>query len=274
MKRASLLTHLVLLGAVLGALSCQRAKEEKADLGPQATGEEIDHALALAVGRSSLAGMHVGQYVNYSILRRLENSENVIVLGTVNVNVANADKSGDPTQTKYTLEIAKSYRQENGGFQTVLSEEPLVVDHGSALTSQTLTADAIRIAQATVRARGVAGVLAAQPKKVTYHKLRSSTGTMPVPERVAGRSGCGGVSPCELPVRYLRFDIVAWYTDTDYQKVSLDFAFSSSTPWIPFGKEFDQLSGILIADCRSTYVPVEDRNVYVRDCQQLDDFQK
>jgi hypothetical protein len=43
---------------------------------------------------------------------------------------------------------------------------------------------------------------------------------------------------------------------------------------IPFGRDFDQYSGLLVADCRSTYIPLETRTVYVRDCLTLDDFKK
>ena len=65
-----------------------------------------------------------------------------------------------------------------------------------------------------------------------------------------------------------------WENETDFQKVSLDFAFSLNPPFLPFGADFEQLSGIMVTDCRATYIPIEGRTVYVRSCKTLEDFQK
>ena len=247
---------------LLAALGCKRAKEEKADLGPEAKGTEIDDALSHVLDGRAAPAFTPGQYASYSILRRLENSENTIVLGgvTAGVHVA-ADQA-----SKYLL-IEKSYRQADGTFVTDTSEVPL----GSVGVSLAgaLNAQALRTQGLEMRARA-----AQQPTKVTFHKLSVSDGVMPAPARLAARPDCGGLAPCELPVHYVRFTMVVWYGDTDYQKVNLDFAFSSATPWLPFGKEFEKLTGVMVADCRSTYVPVEGRTVYLRDCQQLEDVQK
>ena len=92
-------------------------------------------------------------------------------------------------------------------------------------------------------------------------------------ETLKARSDCAGLNPCELPAHFVQFDMVIWSSSDNYQKISFDFAFSTKTPFIPFGRDFDQMSGLLIVDCRSTYVPVTNRTVYVRDCLTLDDFQ-
>lgn len=246
---------------VLASLGCKRAKEAKADLGPEVTGEAVDEALSHVLDGRSAPTFAPGQYASYSILRRLENQENTIVLGGVSVGV---HPSADGA-SKFLL-IEKSFRQADGSFQTITSEESLG-STGMSL-SAALSAQALRTYAREVSTRE------AQPRKVTFHKLSVTEGTMPAPARLSGRSDCGGLSPCEFPVRYVRFALVAWYGDDDYQKINLDFAFSSATPWLPFGKEFERLTGVLVADCRSTYVPVEGRTVFVRDCQQLEDIQK
>ncbi len=81
-------------------------------------------------------------------------------------------------------------------------------------------------------------------------------------------------NPCALEVRYIRFDMVQWYDDGTASKVALDFGFSVQPPFLPFGEDFDQLSGLMVLDCRSTYIPIEGRTVFLRDCMTLDDFDK
>lgn len=246
---------------VLASLGCKRAKEAKADLGPEVTGEAVDDALSHALDGRSAPTFTPGQFVSYSILRRLENQENTIVLGGISAGVhASADGA-----SKFLL-IEKSYRQADGSFQTITSEESLGATDVSL--AKALTAQSLRAFGQSVSTRD------AQARKITFHKLSVTDGVMPAPARLVNQPGCGGLSPCELPVRYVRFALVAWYGDDDYQKINLDFAFSQTTPWLPFGKEFERLTGVLVADCRSTYVPVDGRTVFVRDCQQLEDIQK
>jgi hypothetical protein len=113
--------------------------------------------------------------------------------------------------------------------------------------------------------------------KSSFHRLRTSEAVLPAPAAVKGRTGCGGISPCEIPVNIVQFDLVVWYNDGSYQKIAIDLALSNKTPFIPFGPDpqsFDRLNGLLVTDCRATQVPVEGRTVYLRDCLNLEDFQK
>jgi hypothetical protein len=268
-------------------LGCKRAKEERADLGPEVSGEAIDQALAKAIAGASLRDLRKDQSVQFSILRRIENADTVMLMGSTAVNVMAARDSDDGSETKYTMRIVKTYRRDDGSFREIQSEDPIVVENpGSTssasnfapLVTHSASAHELKASFLQSWAKSVTAKAGeSQPaSRVTFHHLRESDEIMPVPDRVKNRANCGGVNNCEMHVHIIHFDLVSWFSDTDYQKVTLDFGFSLDTPLLPFGDSgsFDQLTGLLMLDCRSTYVQFESRNVYVRDCMTLDDLQK
>jgi hypothetical protein len=260
------LTLPVLLALVIG---CVKIEEEQTDYGPEVDGNAIDLALSKAVNGASTSATAVGQRLNYVITRRLENEEATQLLAMTSVEVI--DRIEDASGVKFMLRISQSERlNANGEFETKITEEPLFPDPAVSLAES-----ANRAESAMGRARALSDVRASRKvTRVTYHKLREFTQSVPAPKAVRERTGCGGLSPCELTINYIQFDMVQWFDDGGAQKVSFDFGFTTQTPFLPFGKDFDRLSGLLVLDCRSTYVPIEGRTVYVRDCQNLEDFQK
>jgi hypothetical protein len=248
-------------------MGCKKAKATKEDLGPEIDPDTVSQALDKAISGASLDHLNVGQYAEYAITQRVENEEGARILGSYRVEVVKREETtGSYT---YTLLIARSERQSDGNWETTLTEEPLTLDKPPpALMPATLPQPRPTTAMAL-------SSLASRPvKRQTYHKLREFTGTLPAPYKVRLRADCGGLSPCEIQVHYVSFDIVEWYDDESYRKLSLDLGFSHATPLIPFGEGFEKLSGLLVLNCRATYIPVEDRNYYVRQCSTLDDFQK
>lgn len=257
----------VILTVLMG---CIKAKEEKVDLGPEVPPEEIDKALSEAVDGRDISTIAAGQFVNYAAIRRLENEEATINLGYTRVSVLNRTDKADEFSVDLKIQMAR--RVDNINFSTkVWTEEGLTFPKTAPLIPNSYQAG--ELSAAGIAARAVSASAKA-PTKVTYHRLRQSSGTIEVPALVKNRPGCGGISPCELPVHYLQFDLVQWFDDKSYQKLALDFAFSVKTPYLPFGHDFDQLNGLMISDCRATLIPIESRTVYVRDCLNLDDFQK
>lgn len=250
-------------------MGCIKAKEEKADLGPEIDFTEIQNAVSKAVQGNDVSNTAVGHFVNYSYLRRLEQEENTINLGYLKVNVIR--KTEEPTYNTFTLRIEKATRLADNTFETKISQD----DFDAAKPGPVPTAmEAFDVGGLSSYARAAAGAPAKKPTKESYHRLRESTGMVAVPNVVKTRPGCGGLSPCEIPATFIQFDFVQWFNDGTYQKVAVDLAFSTKTPFLPFGQNFDQLTGLLITDCRATVIPVEGRTVYVRDCLSLEDFQK
>jgi hypothetical protein len=250
-------------------MGCKKAKATKEDLGPEIDPNAVSQALDKAISGASLDHLDVGQYAEYAITQRVENEEGARILGSYRVEVVKREETtGSYT---YTLLIARSERQSDGNWETTLSEEPLTLDKSPpdglpATSLQSRPQPTVAMALSPFASRPV--------KRQTYHKLREFTGTLPAPYKVRMRADCGGLSPCEIPVHYVSFDIVEWYDDETYRKLSLDLGFSHATPLIPFGEGFEKLSGLLVLNCRATYIPIEDRNYYVRQCSTLEDFQK
>jgi hypothetical protein len=256
---------------------CKRAKEEKADLGPEVSADAIDAALSKAITGATLDGLHVGEYLNYVVLRRLENADSVMLMGGTNVAIIDAQDSANQTQTKYTLQINKTYRKDDGSFQNVATEDALVVKKpGAAAIPMSLIAPPqkpLRLSAKSLTA-WAASTVSAKAGRTSFHRLRESDDVIDPPDKVRSKPDCGGLVGCRIPVHYIKFDLVQWFSDSEYQKIALQFGFSLRTPFLPFGEGFDQFSGLMVIDCRSTYVQLETRNVFVEDCQQLEDFQK
>jgi hypothetical protein len=253
-------------------LGCNRIKAEKQDYGPEVSGDEIDHALAKAVAGRTFDTLAVGQYVDYDLNRRLENEETVNTLGGTHVQVI--DKQEDTDTVKFTLQITKSVRQSNDSFETTVTEEPLILEK----QKQEISLAQVVQSKYGSEALKVQAMSAIEPTKkatrTTFHRLQEFTQTSEAPFLTRNRAGCGGLAGCQYTIHYVFFDMVQWYDDGSSQKISLNFGFSADTPYLPFGKDFDQMNGLLVMDCRSAYIPITGRTVFVRDCQNLQDLQK
>lgn len=269
----------VVLSLVVG---CTKIEEEVVDYGPEVDADKIDLALAKAVDGASTEFTAVGQKLNYLITRRLENEETTQLLGSVNVEVMARDDAGP--DYKFTLKISESERlNSNGEFEIKVSEQPLYVEKTAGNTPPlppSPTASRLVSPRNAKSLEALTGAMVSATERrvtrVSYHKLREFTESTAPSKVVSERPGCGGLNPCEIKMRYIQFDLVQWYNDGGSQKVSFDFGFALETPYLPFGESgsFTRLNGLLVLDCRSTYVPIEGRTVYVRDCQNLEDFQK
>lgn len=267
----------VVLALVVG---CTKIEEEAVDYGPEVDADKIDLALAKAVDGASAEFTAVGQKLNYLVTRRLENEEVTQLLGAVNVEVIAREDAG--LDYKFTLQISESERlTSNGEFEIKVSEQALYIEKTSGNTTAAAPTSATVIGERNTKsfeAQARAAVSATERRitRITYHKLREFTESTAPSKAVRERPGCGGLNPCAMNMRYIQFDLVQWFNDGSNQKVSFDFGFALETPYLPFGESgsFTRLSGLLVLDCRSTYVPIEGRTVYVRDCQNLEDFQK
>jgi hypothetical protein len=263
---------------IFALAGCMKAKEQKEDLGPEVPVQNINDALSRVQDQASFDNLKIGQYLSFVDTRRVENGDTAILLGTKRIDVI--DRTDTTAQARFTFKIGSAVRLADGKFETTISEEALWLDKVAAASAfspanasplglkapagQKITAESlVHSRDATVN----------QPQRVTFHHLQESDGIVPVSDTIKARSDCAGLNPCEIPAHFLQFDMVIWADSSNYQKISFDFAYSLKTPFIPEGANFDQITGLMIVDCRSTYVPVEKRTVYVRDCLTLDNFQ-
>jgi hypothetical protein len=245
---------------------CKQAHSRKEDLGPAVDPDAIQKILNDAVKDASFDNLKVDNYTYYLHTRRLENQENVVQLGSRRVDVI--DRQDTDTQAHFTLKITLVERTDTDKFRTIVSEDPLWLTKVGSSVSTSSTASLRELISDVSSSDGPA-----QPK-VTFHNLTQSLGEIDPPARMRGRPDCGGLSPCRMHVRYVLFDMVIWEPGGGYQKISFDLTFSLDASYLPYGQDFDQFNGALINDCRSTLIPVQSTNVYVRDCFTLDDFKR
>jgi hypothetical protein len=252
-------------------LGCNRIKAEKVDYGPEVSDDDVNNALVKAVSGRTFNNIAVGQYVDYDINRRLENEETVMTLGRLHSKVI--DKKEDADTVTFTLQVTRSTRMDSDAFETVVTEEPLILEKAKDITFAQVVRS--QYSAQSLRAQSLAEK-ADGPKKtrVTYHRLQEFTKVVDAHNYIKPRNDCGGLTNCQLTIRYVFFDLVQWYENGQSQKVSLNFGFSPDSPFLPFGDDFDQMNGLLVTDCRSAYIPVTGRTVYVRDCQNIQDLQK
>lgn len=253
-------------------LSCMKAKPVKEDLGPEVPPSAINDALSRMMQQSSLNKLAVGQYLDYTTTRRIENDDSTTTLGERRVEVIDRQNTSTD-QSVYTLRITDTNRDQTGNFSSVVSEDSIQLDT-SGSSSSTSAANILsnsEFMKTYVRALDSSAPTA---QRISYYHLNESDGVIDAPPSVAARAGCSGLNPCNIPVHYVQFEMVLWQDAINYQKIDFSFAFSLATPYIPFGSAFSQLTGLLVVNCQSTYLPVEGTTVYVRDCSAIDDFQK
>jgi len=252
-----LVAFAVPLVLVLILSGCKRAKEEPEDLGPVATADQVDAALGRAIDMAELPDPRPDQFVYYDVSRRIENEESTINLGSLRVTVM--PKNDPAHEVLFPLRIVDVVRLANGQFEERISEDKIA------------PREPMNFAKiGSLHAMNISAL----SRRTSFHRLQESSAVIPAPRMVRERSDCGGISPCELQVRLVQFDLVIWTSDTKFIKIHIDMAFSPQPPWIPFGEDFQRVNGLLIKDCRSTYVDIGSRRVYVRDCQDLQDFHK
>jgi hypothetical protein len=249
-----------LVFASLILVSCKQAKERREDLGPEYSGDQISDALLKATDKADISKIAVGQNVQYSHTRRIENAETVINMGARIVEAI--ERTDEDSATKIALMISEATRQNDGKFATKVTEDEYLIAKPGAMSFGMALAQDVR-----TMATGAAG-------KITFHHLKESDAVVDPPLEVKQRGDCGGLKPSSMRVHYVQFEMVVWQDDKNYQKISFDFGFSLESPYLPYGNDFELFNGVLINDCRSTYVPIESRTVYVRDCFNLEDFKK
>lgn len=251
--------------ALLLLLGCKQAHEERADLGPTADPSLIDSTFAKAIHGASIATLQVNQMVHYEESLRVANQDPNILIGEHGVSVIDRSIDNDTQEVRITVHHSQSIREPGKStFTDVESEDTLALPDPAQTTG-------LGMLMAVDQGFQPASLTAAdtpQPIRITYHNFQTSSDTITPPDAVVKRSSCGGLSPCKLPVTYISYDEVKWYSDTNYDKYHYDFAFTSELPYM------SGLLGVLVTGCIGYYQTSSGKRYYMRDCQYLTDFQK
>ena len=117
--------------------------------------------------------------------------------------------------------------------------------------------------------------------KVTYHNLRSITGTFPTPATVLSRPNCGGLPKCHSELRYLEvdFDRVVWDSEAHGIKTTYKMIYSPDIPTYvhDWSNQDEVYFTNLYKTCAQVFVPVsqggQSQTVPVLQCAEIRDFQ-
>lgn len=97
-----------------------------------------------------------------------------------------------------------------------------------------------------------------EAQRITYHNLQVSQGSQSPPTLVREKENCGDVPNCQLRYTQVSYDMVLWYSQTEFKKVAVEFKFSLDTPFL----------GIILSQCNSSV----EGPYFVRICSFLRDF--
>ena len=239
----------VCLFLLLGCTEDPEAK--KAELGPEASVDQVNKALDEAMDSRSPSQTRVGDQVLYELNQRVEASA-VIKMRDI-------------------LTEVKS-RQEDENFTIYLLDET-TVDYEPKEPETVRREIEWRVAKPKLPELPPASLsplnlfsplqdLLAKAPPVTFHNLEIKRSVRPPPAAVENSSDCRGLSPCELNVTEVNFDLVEWPSPDDWKTTAYRYIYSSDTPY----------PGHLVLLCVKTLIDTEERDYFVSQCQVLRDF--
>ncbi|MCC7403119.1 MAG: hypothetical protein IT288_01870 [Bdellovibrionales bacterium] len=251
------LTLLLPVGLFL-LLGCTEDPEvKKADLGPEVSVDQVNKVMDEALASRSPTETRVGDKVLYEINQRVETSS-IIRLKEVLLDVKSRSEDNefivyllDEATTDYQGDTPDTVQKEVEWriAKTNLPELPPASLYRATLWQPL---------QSVVRPPS----LFAKDTPVTFHNLSITKGVRPAPPAVAESADCRGLSPCQLNVAEVNFDLVEWPSPDDWKVTKYRYIYSSDTPY----------PAHLILLCVKTLVDTEARDYFVSQCQVLRDF--
>jgi len=249
--------------ALLFLLSCKQAHAWKAPLGPEYSEDQINAVFAQATAAADPSQLKAGQTLHYEEDRRYDNQDPNILMETDALSVIDRTDRKDLNETVITVHHSEQVRNDtSSAFTDIETEDAIEIPDVNVSLAAHLRA------LTKMRLMSLNSNDSPAPVKITYHNLSSSVGQDDPPSSPAGRSGCGGLSPCKLHVTYISYDEVDWYDDSNYNRFHYDYELTTDLPYMM------DLLGTLVSGCVGGNVHLQGYEVYVRDCQVLTDYQK
>lgn len=233
-------------------VGCLEKPEAKlADLGVENSPDDVEFALSKATYGKTAYSMKVGERVDYEINIRIEN-EDITKVSDIAQQVT--DKIEDANNIKYVLhERTNNYA--NGKVDTVEREFYINLEK-SAPEAIAFQSPLAYFGLGTVKP------MADEPIRVSFHNLKVTDVTVPVPDRVAMQPNCLGLTNCELKGTNITFTKAEWYSSTTRDITRYNFTFSPEAPYL----------GVALNGCLNFLYKANGREYLVTQCQVLRDF--
>lgn len=265
----SVLSSIGLVLALIFILSgCQKVKEKPPAIGSEVSAESISLEFDKIYRQIDPFETKVGDLLFYISNRKIEQQTESLVLGTLGREVTNIEPldNGGFKMTIRTVDFQYNYESEQ--LEKIRDENcilqlstQLTYDCPSDTEEQAMLVKSTPFIQKAV-------IQEENPLVwVKYYGLETSQATVTPPERIRNNPNCSGLSPCQINLTYIRYDIVAKYQDGTTRRFRVD---RSVTPDLRYmGPD-----GIDYETCLSTSVDVQGRPVFLRDCTFLGDLVK
>ncbi len=268
-ERSFLIIHSVLsfclLLLVFSLVSCKKAKEERVLLEGEVSVQEVENALGKALQGATLEHLRAGQTATYEVNMRIESSEDVRLLSKIEYLIKpHPITSDEPIEPQFR----KFLRMSTSWDYTVDPPRKEVLEKSISLPESTISLLG-RSLESTLSFSSFHLTTSSTPiVRRTYHRLRTFTQLEGPPQSVRSRPDCGGLSPCQIRTTTVEYDEANWFSEKDYKILQYQYVISTDPPYL------DDAVGLLVRACLGLYVDIDTRNVYVRECQILTDFQK
>jgi hypothetical protein len=262
MKQKAYLLLLILISGFLLSSCLEKIEEKEAPLGKAASDQQVSDAIDKATEGVSLWNSKVGHYTEYEYNARIE-LNSVFRLGKVDRELL-AIKENEKTHNFVYLENYFEYEMSGAikdewhkeqviqvakrmsAFSLVKSNSNFVCDGIDETDSSGDTYDCLK-----------------------YFNLGFKYMKMDVPVAIKNRANCGGVSGCQLNVRFLAYDEVKWRKNEAVKKAEYKMYI---TPEVPHLFPESGIPPVLSLCIREIQDFAERKNVLVTSCRVLRDM--
>ncbi|MEK7357848.1 MAG: hypothetical protein AAB250_15465 [Bdellovibrionota bacterium] len=230
------------------------------DYGPQVEVATLNEALTTPIQDMDPLNIKLGEF------RAIENSQEIIgmpgkqLISAQGVTITAA--SNTSTQLLLTAVITELTYKNDGTFEKVSREGPVCVSKvpGACGEDVVPTPGSMAAKAFSSPVVYIENTVKALASNITFHRLKMSTETVPVPPSVATRPNCGGIPSCQMTVYKVGFDQVEW-VDGKGHRVHIDVSLSPSVPYLSNQLEacftglveVGKTSDVLVKQCSSVY---------------------
>jgi hypothetical protein len=253
-----------LIAFLIGCMKLPKSKP--ADLGPQASEEDMEFAISKALYGINPCNSALRQQVIYDVNRRIENSEDVQALDRSFETYLSRELVTEPEAMLKLVLRRDFYDLVNMKWADKVDSDPMeyAVDCQAdvAAASRAAAAGANSVPTDLLKAMLKSSEEDGGVVRKTYHNLKTEAGVMDPPNAVKAKPECGGVPGCQLRFFRMQYDEVSWFSDSRFVVARWLLTTSRDAPFVGFIQE----------RCLGRMVTAGGRSYYVRDCQYARDF--
>ena len=245
--------------------SCLKAEEDaQVAVGDGTTASEVSTALTDSLGSASPLSIRQGEFVHIETYQKISDGPKFVTRDT-GLTVIDRIEDGDLVRLNVAVEIVEY--SSDGESDTLLVEDEVYIANDAtpaevAAANLKLASVEYSIFNDTVYTQNSFSVCSPfADENVSYHNLKRSVVSEPVPDAVIDSEYCGGSSDCNINVHKVEYDQVFWNGDEGI-KIHCAFKYSQAVPYL--AQQLEQ--------CFTGVVKVDDRSLLLTECSVVRNF--